>query len=141
MRRKRAEGADHSADHTRSMCAPGMAQGAVTERSNSAVPQRARGPAQCRQRPVAAGKACSCRSQELPVFEGQERVTARAEAQRWPAGEPCEVSIKNRTSFSASIFLAATCNDVASASIVAPPPLFELYCTLIGPFPNRLATI
>ena len=40
------------------------------------------GPAQCRQRPVAAGKACSCRSQELPVFEGQERVTACAEAQR-----------------------------------------------------------
>lgn len=29
-----------------------------------------------------AGKACSCRSQELPVFEGQERVAARAEAQR-----------------------------------------------------------
>jgi integrase/recombinase XerD len=39
---------DHSADHTRSVCAPGMAQGTVTERSNSIVPQRARGPAQCR---------------------------------------------------------------------------------------------
>jgi len=30
-----------------------------------------------------------------------------------PAGEPCEVRIKNRTSFSASIPLAATCNDMA----------------------------
>ena len=29
----------HSADHTRSACAPGMAQGTV-ERSNSVVPQR-----------------------------------------------------------------------------------------------------
>jgi len=36
--------------------------------------------------------------------------------------------------------LGCTCNDMASASIVAPPPLFELYCTLIGPFPKRLAT-
>ena len=82
MRRQRAEGEDHSADHTRSARAPGMAQGTGTERSNSIVPQHAREPAQCRQRPVAAGKACWCRPRELPVFEGQEGVAARAEAQR-----------------------------------------------------------
>ena len=39
-----------------------------------------------------------------------------------PAGEPCEVRIKNRTSFSVSMPLAAACNDVARVSIVALPP-------------------
>src|SRR5216683_2520081 len=57
-----------------------------------------------------------------------------------PAREPCEVRIKNRTSFSASIPSAATCNDMARVSIVAPPPFLELYCTLIGPLPKRPAT-
>jgi hypothetical protein len=56
-----------------------------------------------------------------------------------PAREPCEVRIKNKTSFSASIPLAAACNAMARAWIVAPPPFFELYCTLIGPLPKRLA--
>src|SRR5205807_274701 len=77
----------------------------------------------------------SARSDGVSVCVSRPALTAR------PSGEPCEVSITNRTSFSASISLAATCNDLASASIVALPPLFELYCTLIGPFPNRLATI
>ena len=38
--------------------------------------------------------------------------------------EPCEVTIKNRMSLSA---------------LVAPPPFFELHCTLIGPLPKRPA--
>ena len=45
------------------------------------VPQRARGAAQRRQRPVATGKACAGR-QEVPVVEVQAGVAARAEAQR-----------------------------------------------------------
>ena len=57
-----------------------------------------------------------------------------------PAGEPCEVRIKNKISFSTSISLAAACNDMARVSIVALPPFFELYCTLIGPLPKRPAT-
>ena len=58
-----------------------------------------------------------------------------------PAGEPCVVRIRNRTSFSASIPLAAVCKDVAKVSIVAFPPFFELYCTSTGPWPKRSATI
>src|SRR5713101_6499527 len=54
--------------------------------------------------------------------------------------EPCEVRIKNRMSFSASNPLAATCNDLARASIVALPPFLELYCTSIGPVSKRFAT-
>ena len=76
----------------------------------------------------------SARLDGVSVCVSRPALTAR------PAGEPCEVSIKNRTSFSASIPLAATCNDMASASIVAPPPLFELDCTSIRPFPKRPAT-
>ena len=57
-----------------------------------------------------------------------------------PAREPCEVRIKNRMSLLASIPLAAACKDMARPSIVAPPPFFELYCTLIGPLPKRPAT-
>src|SRR6266403_527690 len=76
----------------------------------------------------------SARLDGVSVCVSRPALTAR------PAREPCEVSIRNRTSLSASIPLAATCNDMASAPIVAPPPLFELYCTLIGPFPKRLAT-
>src|SRR6266404_3210586 len=55
----------------------------------------------------------------VSVFESRPALIAR------PAGEPCEVRIKNRTSFSASNPLAATCNDLARASIVALPPFLE----------------
>ncbi|MCA6112837.1 hypothetical protein [Bradyrhizobium cenepequi] len=47
--------------------------------------------------------------------------------------------IKNKTSFSVSIPLAA-CKDLAKLSIVAPQPFFQLYCTLTGPLPKRPAT-
>src|ERR1700730_4867434 len=56
-----------------------------------------------------------------------------------PAREPCEVRIKNRMSLSAAIPLAAARKDRARPSIVAAPPFFELYCTLIGPLPKRRA--
>src|SRR3979490_3325911 len=73
-------------------------------------------------------------------FDGVSVCVSRPALTARPGGEPCEVRIKNRTSFSASIPLAATCNDMARVSIVAPPPFFELYCTLIGPLPKRPAT-
>src|SRR6266478_2849303 len=76
----------------------------------------------------------SARLDGVSVCVSRPALTAR------PAGEPCEVRIKNRTSLSASILLAATCNDMARVSIVARPPFFELYCTLIGPLPKRPAT-
>src|SRR6266849_2090485 len=75
----------------------------------------------------------SARLDGVSVCVSRPALTAR------PAREPCEVRIKNSTSFSASIPLAATCKDVARPSIVAPPPFFELYCTLIGPLPKRPA--
>src|SRR5258708_28735541 len=76
----------------------------------------------------------SARLDGVSVCVSRPALTAR------PAREPCEVRIKNRTSFLASIPLAATCKDVAKPSIVAPPPFFELYCTLIGPLPKLPAT-
>jgi site-specific recombinase XerD len=58
---KGPERTDHAADHARSACAPGMAQGADTEGRNCFVPQRARWATQRRQRPVATGQACAGR--------------------------------------------------------------------------------
>jgi len=55
LRRQRTEGTMHAADHARTACSPGMGQRTATARSRRIVPQRAWGPAQCRQRPVAAG--------------------------------------------------------------------------------------
>ena len=72
----------HAADHARAGRAPGMAQGAGATRSERFVPQRARGPAQRRQRPVAPGQACARRQREMPVVAVQAGVAARAEAQR-----------------------------------------------------------
>src|SRR5467141_3162942 len=69
-------------------------------------------------------------------FDGVSVCVSRPALTARPAGEPCEVRIKNRMSFSVSNPLAATCSDLASASIVAPPPFFELYCTSIGPLPK-----
>src|SRR3979490_3422342 len=76
----------------------------------------------------------SARLDGVRVCVSRPALTAR------PAREPCEVRIKNRMSFSASIPLAAACKYMARPSIVAPPPFFELYCTLIGPLPKRPAT-
>src|SRR5882757_5546588 len=78
--------------------------------------------------------------QHVGRLDGVSVCVSRPALTARPAREPCEVRIKNRTAFSASIPLAATCNDMARVSIVAPPPFFELYCTLIGPLPKRPAT-
>src|SRR5258708_14535732 len=72
----------------------------------------------------------SARLDGVRVCVSRPALTAR------PAREPCEVRIKNRMSFSASIPLAAACKYMARPSIVAPPPFFELYCTLIGAAPE-----
>ncbi len=72
----------------------------------------------------------SARVDGVRVCVSRPALTAR------PSGEPCDVRITNRTSFSASILLAAACNDAARASIVARPPFFELYCTSTGPAPE-----
>jgi hypothetical protein len=50
--------------------------------ASALFPQRARGAAQCRQRPVAPGQACACRPREMPVIDLQAGIAARAEAQR-----------------------------------------------------------
>ena len=73
-------------------------------------------------------------------FDGVSVCVSRPALTARPAGKPCEVENQNRMSFSVSNPLAATCSDLASASIVAPPPFFELYCTSIGPLPKRPAT-
>ena len=82
MRRQRAEGTMHAADLARPGRSPGMDQGAVAAGSERIVPQRARGPAQCRQRSVAPGQVCACRPREMPIIDAQEGIAARAEAQR-----------------------------------------------------------
>src|SRR3984893_8292436 len=76
----------------------------------------------------------SARLDGVSVCVSRPALTAR------PAREPCEVRIKNRMSLSAAIPLAAARKDRARPSIVAAPPFFELYCTLIGPLPKRPAT-
>ena len=59
-----------------------MGQGAGAARSECLVPQRAWGPTQCRQRPVAVGQVCADRQRELPVIKVETSVAARFEAQR-----------------------------------------------------------
>lgn len=65
------------------------------ERTPSECGQRSAhgGPAQCRQRPVPAGKGCSCRSQELPVFEAKSVSphVLRHSAAMLQAGVDCSV--------------------------------------------------
>ena len=82
MRRQRAKGTMHAADLARAGRPPGMAQGTGAARRERIVPQRARGPAQRRQRPVAPGQACARRQREMSIIGVQASVAARAEAQR-----------------------------------------------------------
>src|SRR5260370_11334521 len=77
----------------------------------------------------------SARLDGVSVCVSRPALTAR------PAREPGEVRIKNRMALSASIPLATACKDMAKPSIVAPPPFFELYCTLIGPLKMKAEAI
>jgi hypothetical protein len=82
----------------------------------------------------------ACPRQHVREIRRRERLRAPPCFDCKAGGGAVRGEYQKQNIVSASIPLTATCNDMASASIVAPPPLFELYCTLIGPFPKRLAT-